>query len=76
MNKLELIARALLSDLSDESKSPEEKRTIIAESLKSYGAEVVNLGIYLTQKQLEPDMIREIMEPHGLEFDGKKKRFF
>lgn len=75
MNKLTLLAKAILADVKNPDIPDEKKMETIEEGMKVYAVENVNLLQFLKDKELEPEVINGVMETQGLVFDGRAKRF-
>lgn len=71
MTKLELTAKVLLNQIE----AGENTLEVIKDGLKSYAADSLNLLQLFRDKNLDPETIREMMEQHGLDFNGKTKKY-
>lgn len=47
----------------------------IQNAMRVYAADLVNAAVPLIEMRYKPDVIRKFIEPHGLTFDGKAKKF-
>lgn len=75
MNKLELVATVLNADLKDIELSEEGRKAKIAEAVRMFAADMLNLNQMLREKSLDPEAAREIMEQQGLDYSGKTRKF-
>lgn len=66
-SKLDLTTQVLLNALE----TSEDKEAVVKEVIKSYAADSLNLLQLFKDKNLDPETIREMMEQHGLDFNGK-----
>jgi len=53
----------------------ESKLQTIQQAMKNFAASTVNAAVPLIERREKPDMIRRYMEPIGLTYDGKSKKF-
>jgi hypothetical protein len=75
MSQIDLMAKVLLADLSNPNSSEDEKRTMIAQAMREYTVECLNLAQYLRDSNVEMEIARGIMETKGISYDGKSKKF-
>jgi len=75
MNKLELIAKAILADVKNPDISDEQKMLTIQEGMKVYAVESVNLLQYLKENNIAPEVIAGIMGSQGFDYDGRTKKY-
>lgn len=75
MNKLELIAKAILADVKNPDISDEQKMLTIVEDMKVYAVESLNLLQYLKENNIAPEVIIGLMATQGFDFDGRTKKF-
>lgn len=75
MNKLSLIAKAILADVKNPDIPEEKKIETIEEGMKVYAVECVNLFMYLKDNNIAPEVVAGLMEGQGLVIDGRTKKF-
>lgn len=71
MTKLELQVQVLKQGLGIE----DDKAPLLEMAMRSYAADMLNLAQYLRDKNIEMETARDIMEGHGITYDGKSKKF-
>ena len=69
------MSMVLLADLKEPDQTDEQKRGKIAQSLREFLADALNLAQFLIQKNTDPDTMRMFMEDAGVSYDGKSKKF-
>lgn len=75
MNKLQLIAKAILAEVKNPDIPDEKKIETIEEGIKVFAVECVNLLQYLKENNVAPEVVAGIMESQGLVLDGRTKKF-
>lgn len=75
MNKLELVATVLNAELKEADLTDETRKFRIAEAVRTFAADMLNLNQMLREKSLDPEAAREIMEQQGLDYSGKTRKF-
>lgn len=68
-----LISQSLI--LQNKLELPDAALVIIQEALRNYCVETINVAKHLIEKREDPDTVRKFIEPHGLTYDGKSKKF-
>jgi hypothetical protein len=54
---------------------PDDSLREIELAMRSYAADTLNVAKTLIEKRESPETIRKFIEPHGVSFDGKTKKF-
>jgi hypothetical protein len=54
---------------------PDDKIILIEQAMRSFAADTLNVAKTLIEKRENPETIRKFIEPHGITFDGKSKKF-
>lgn len=75
MNKLQLTANVLNADLKEPEITDDQRKAKIADAIKTYAADMLNLRQLLADKKIEGEDARDLMEQQGLEYSGKTKKF-
>lgn len=68
-----LLAEAI--NLQNELGLDESKLKTIEQAMRNFSADTVNVAMALIDKREKPEVIRKFIEPHGLTYDGKSKKF-
>lgn len=68
-----LIAQATV--LQNDLGVGDEKLIVIQQAMRNYAAGTMNIAKILIEKRESPETIRKFIEPHGLSYDGKAKKF-
>lgn len=71
MNKLDLSVKVLLQELE----TSEDKEVTLKASFKSFAADVLNLGQYLREKNIEQETARDLIETTGMDYNLKTRKF-
>lgn len=75
MNKLELVATVLNTELKEPDLTDDQRKAKIADAVRIFAADMLNLNQMLREKSLDPEAAREIMEQQGLDYSGKTRKF-
>lgn len=75
MNKLELAAQVLNTDLKNPELTDDKRKEIIANEMREFSADLMNITQYLLSKNMDWETQRDIVEGYGIGYDGKTKKF-
>lgn len=75
MNKLTLIAKAVLADAKNPDIADDKKLETIEDGLRTFAVECLNLLNYLKENSIAQDVITGIIATQGVDFDGRTKKY-
>lgn len=75
MNKLELQARVLLTELSNPELSEVQKPVVVELALRSFAADLLTQLMYFKEKAIPPEVIKELISQAGLDLDLRTNKF-
>lgn len=69
--KLDLAVKVLLNQIE----AGENKEEVLKTGMKSFTSDALNLNLLLKEKNVDPEIAREMMEQLGLDYSGKTRKF-